>query len=135
MKTMLKVELKELVEKKIKNTQERLALKRIPFSERTTAQHNDMLWHWSEGSVLKENIRYIGLAYALVRGRRYWVTERYTKKSVSARSLASIAGVSEEAAKAWLDERPTEEEQAAYARHLQEAKEKAAASKLRRSAA
>lgn len=136
-KSELKAELKGLVSKKVQNTQERLAIKRIPFPERSSQQHGTMLWHWGEGSVLKERIRCLGLAYAFVRGRRYWEVERFTKESPYARGIALDAGVEEDVIRSWLDEKPSAKELAAYAQHLQTAKEKARAARsaMRRSAA
>ncbi len=131
-KSELKTELKELVSKKVQNTQERLALKRIPFPERSSMQHSTMLWHWGEGSMLKERIRSLGLAYAFIRGRRYWETERFTKEAPYARNIALDAGVEEAAVQAWLKEKPSQEELVAYEQHLQSAKEKVRATRAAR---
>lgn len=129
-KSEVKVELGELVTQKIANTQERLALKRIPFPERTAQQHSTMLGCWGYGSELKEQIRGLGLAYAFVRGRRYWEVERFTKSAPSASVVAYWADADEADVKAWLEAKPSEEELAAYVEHLQRAKERARAAKL-----
>jgi len=126
-KMVLKFELGELVKSKVANTQERLSLKRIPFAERTAQQHSTMLMCWGHGSDLRSQIRYTGLAYAFVRGRRYWEVERFTKEPPSASSVAYWAGadVDEGAVKAWLEAKPSDEELASYAEHLRQAKERA----------
>lgn len=129
-KSEVKVELGELVTQKIANTQERLALKRIPFPERTAPQHTTMLGCWLTGRELKEQIRHAGLAYAFLRGRRYWETERFTKEGPLATLIAANADVTAEEVLAWLEARPSEEELAAYTEHLQRAKERARAAKL-----
>jgi hypothetical protein len=127
---MKKTELAELVAKKVQNTQERLALKRIPFAQRTSQQHSEMLWRWSEGSILKEQIRHLGLAYAFLRGRRYWVTERFTKDGPYATQIAFYAGVTVEEIEAWLAALPSQEELDAYAQHLTAARERAQQARL-----
>lgn len=131
-KDIAKFELGELVATKIKNTQDRLGIKRIPFAERTPAQQSAMLGHWSTGSVLKEQIRHLGLAYAFLRGRRYWEVERYTKDGPFATMIAAEADVTAEEIQDWLEVRPSEEELAAFTEHLQRAKERVRAEKLTR---
>lgn len=130
-KSRLKYELGELVKSKVTNTQERLALKRIPFSERSPEEHSLMLSKWGRNSDLKEDIRLIGLAYAFVRGRRYWETERFTKEAPSVHGIAYWAEVEDDVVKAWLENKPSEEELAAYAEHLRQAKEKARTTALK----
>lgn len=129
-KIEMKVELAELVTKKVQNTQERLTLKRIPFTERTVQQHRVMLGCWDEGRYLREQIRHAGLAYAFLRGRRYWEVERFTQDGPLATLIAANADVTAEEIQAWLEVKPSEAELAAYAEHLQRAKEKARAAKL-----
>lgn len=137
-KIELKTELKARVTEKIDNTRERLALKRIPFKERTAQQHSHMLGCWGHGSLLKDQIREIGLAYAFVRGRRYWVTERYCEDGPSAVGIAYWADCTVEEIEAWLAEKPSAEEQASWDEHVKLSAEKfraARAARRRRDAA
>jgi hypothetical protein len=124
-KSRLKYELSEFVKTKVINTQERLALKRIPFSERSSEEHQTMLSKWSRNSDLKDDIRLIGLAYAFVRGCRYWETERFAKEVPSIYGISCWAEVEQDVVKAWLETKPSEEELASYAEHLRQAKERA----------
>lgn len=106
-KIELKTELATTVAKKIDNTRERLALKRIPFKERTDQQHRVMLGCWDEGRVLKEQIRHVGLAYAFRRGRPYWVTERHCDDGPLATLIANWADCTVEEIEVWLAAKPS----------------------------
>lgn len=126
-KTEIKTELAGIVARKMEITRERLALKRIPFKERTEAQHNRMFWCWREGACLKEAIRVLQLAYAFVRGVPYWVQERSPRwdektRKGWARSVAGPAGATEEAVVAWMEAPVSPEDRAAFEAHLAHAR-------------
>lgn len=131
----LKKTLAATVERKQQNTRERVAYKKAhPVSE----ERSDYLrGFWRVNSELKEEIRYQGLAYAFLRGRRYWVTERTTKHlPVAAIVAGALGGPSfTEAAQAWLDEKPTPEEKLAFEQHLAVVTAKAREENRARSAA
>lgn len=101
----IKAELLAAVALKVSETQQRLALKRIPFAQRTPEQHRAMLDHGRKARILKEQIRVVQLAYVLVRGRPYWTQERYTihPAKPSAPWIAQVAGASKEEVLAWLE--------------------------------
>jgi len=136
----LKKKLSTVVESKKTNTRERVAYKKAtPVSEPTRLRQ--LASFWGTNSDLKESIRETGLAYAFLRGRRYWVTERKTENTPSAHgildALQAVGVVSEsaETVLVWLSEKPSEEERAAFEAHLVEANVKARAERAERSAA
>lgn len=131
-KIELKTELATHVATKTANTRERLTLKRIPFKERTDQQHRVMLGCWDEGRHLKEMIRHCGLAYAFRRGRPYWVTERYCEDGPLATLIANWADCTVEEIEAWLAEKPSAEEQAAWDEHVKLSSEKYRAARAAR---
>ena len=122
-KIELKMELVRLVARKMELTRARVALKRIPFKDRTPEQHAEMMRLWSECSVQKEQIRYTSLAFAFVRGRRYWHAERsvHEQHRPWARGIANYAEADEASVKLWLAEEPTAEERAAWKARLEAA--------------
>ena len=126
-KTEMKSELMGLVAKKIALTKERLAIKRKPFAERSSAEHQHMLGLWREGSTLKETIRNASLAYAFVRGRRRWDAEREcgADNKPSYHAVAFWADAPDEEVKAWIETSPENEEWLAFTRKVEEAKAKA----------
>lgn len=133
-KSELKTELARLVACKVELTRSRVALKRIPFKDRTSAQHSEMMRLWGECSFQKEEIRYTALAYAFVRGVRYWHVERdvHEQHSASARAIASHAGADEAAVKLWLADVPTPEERESWKAHLDAARMTARADRIER---
>lgn len=122
-KIELKMELARLVARKMELTRARVALKRIPFKDRTPEQHAEMMHLWSECSIQKEQIRYTSLAYAFVRGKRYWHVERrvHERHRAWARGIANYAEADEASVKAWLSEEPSAEERAAWELRLEAA--------------
>jgi hypothetical protein len=129
-KNELKSELAVQVAAKIQNTHERRALKAVPFAVRTSEQHTMMLRKWWTNSDLKEAIRHLGLAYAFVRGRSYWVTERSCIDGPNAVVIASLADVTAEEVLAWLEVRPSQEELDAYEQHLATSRERTKTAKV-----
>jgi hypothetical protein len=122
-KSELRKALIERIECKRKNTAERVAYKKAtPVSD--PSRYRTLCGFWNENAALKDQIRYLGLAYAFLRGRRYWVTERFTKDPPKAHSVAATLGdpSQEEAVKAWLEEKPSVEEVAAFEEHLAKAR-------------
>jgi hypothetical protein len=131
----LKKTLAATVERKQQNTRERVAYKKAhPVSDERSMMLRS---YWSTNSDLKEEIRSLGLAYAFLRGRRYWVTERTTKHPPVAAIVAGALGGPSftEAVQAWLDESPTPEEKLAFEQHLAVATAKAREENRARSAA
>lgn len=133
-KNELKMELARLVARKVELTRARVALKRIPFKDRTAEQHAEMMHLWSECSIQKEQIRYTALAYAFVRGRRYWHVERdvHEQHRPWAKGIANYAEADEIAVKLWLAEEPTPEERASWAAHLDAERATARADRIER---
>lgn len=116
-----KARLAEAVAKKKSLTQQRLALKRIPFKTRTGEEHALMMALRGLASDQKEVVRVLQLTYAYVRGRAYWTQERTPATGLTLGSLAlGIAGilpVTPEEALLWLRSPVAEEERAAFAAH------------------
>lgn len=135
----LKKTLTATVERKQQNTRERVAYKKAnPSSGKYDDQRENCIRsYWKENADLKEEIRHQGLAYAFLRGRRYWVTERATKNPPDAGIVAGALGGPSftEAVQAWLDESPTPEEKLAFEQHLAAAAVKAREEYRARSAA
>lgn len=136
----LKKKLATTVESKRANTRERLAYKKAtPVTDPT--RFGKLLSFWWANSDFKETLRETGLAYAFLRGRRYWVTERKTETAPNANSILAalqavgVVSASEETVAAWLAEKPSEEERVAYETHLASANEKARVEYQARSAA
>lgn len=123
-KSEIKTELASFVARKMELTRGRLALKCIPFKERTAEQHREMLHLGSEASVQKEMIRHLQLAYAFVRGLPYWRQERRAKDTPYAPTIASYAGVEKDAIVAWLAAEPDASELAAHDANEAEARRK-----------
>lgn len=132
---MDRIELKQAIVDTIalkrKNTQERIAYKKAnPADPACPGDYKRMdciRSYWNENSILKEQLRHYGLAYAYLRGRRYWVTERFTKDAPSAYAIAHALGdhTREDEVRAWLEAQPSEEERLAFEQHVAAAKEKA----------
>jgi len=108
-------------------TRERVAIKRKPFSERTDAEHRCMMALWSDCRVQKESIRHAALAYAFVRGRRYWIVERECddQNKPSATAIAFWADADVDSVKAWLGAPVSSEEAAAFAAAVEAARVRA----------
>lgn len=120
---VLKTTLAETVNNKQETTKERVAYKKsTPISEPSRRQELNRLWSQSRG--YKNQIRTLALAYAFLRGARYWEVERNTKKpNVSASAIAAAAGnpgLKDEVA-LWMAVKPSEEESKEFAKHLAEA--------------
>lgn len=126
-KNEIKTELANLVARKKELTRARLAIKRIPFSERPAEKHREMLSLGNEASIQKESIRICQLAYAFVRGRSYWSQERHTihPAAIYVRSIARETGASEVEVEAWLKAPVSDEERAAFEAHTARAREQA----------
>jgi hypothetical protein len=105
-------------------TRSRLALKRIPFAERSPEQHREMLRLGMDASVQKDAVRVLQLAYALVRGRPYWWQERSAKRPAQdiVVSIAAEADVTAEEAIAWLHAPVSDDERRAFDLHLADAR-------------
>lgn len=133
-KTDLKMELSSLVARKMELTRARVALKRIPYKDRTHEQHAQMMRLWNDCRIVKESIRFVTLAYAFVRGRRYWHVERRVHEAPWARGIAGVAEADEVAVKLWLAEQPTAEELASWSAHVAAAETTARAARIERAA-
>lgn len=136
-KENLKAELKATVAKKQANTRERVEYKRnTPVGE--PHRESYLRGYWNEGSCLKETLRLMQLAYGFVRGRRYWVCERFTKEPPTSktyiRAIAYYAQATDEEIAAWLNAEVSPEERQAFELHLEEAKAKARAKRAERAA-
>lgn len=131
---VLKNRLAETVERKRENTRQRLAYKKATPIE-DPVRFSTLTRFWCQGSSLKDEIRVIGLAYAFLRGRRYWVTERVVARPADAHGIAWALGDSsrEEEIEIWLAEEPSGEERSAFEAHLKVSKEKALAAYRARS--
>lgn len=134
-KIEIKTELAGLVARKVELTESRLAIKRIPFKERTSEQHREMLCLGSDASDVKDLIRHVQLAYAFVRGMPYWKQERHAKDKPSVYRLAADAGVEREVIEAWLSATPDEVALAAHDAHETESKLRALEARRARGAA
>src|SRR6185369_9063198 len=85
----LKKRLGEIVESKKSVTRKRLAYKAAtPVSD--PDRYGTLFRMWCEGSILKEEIRSVGLAYAFLRGRSYWVTERHAVQTIPIDYICSV---------------------------------------------
>lgn len=137
-KIEMKSQMAEYVGRKMEITTERVAIKRVPFSERTEEAHRQLMWLWSEARSTKEDIRLTQLAYAFVRGRRYWEVERHCRdgNAPSAFSIAHCCEAEKAEVEAWLKAPVPDEEVAAYQAHLDaaEAKRRAASATRKRAA-
>lgn len=76
----------------------------------------------------KDEARFVQLAYALVRGRSYWRTERKVNEEKRLLSgdfnrIAALAEVDPEAVKAWVEAPVSSEETEAWSAHLSAAEE------------
>jgi hypothetical protein len=131
-KIEIKEEMAAEVAKKVALTKDRLAIKRVPFSERSPESHQRMLWLGNEATCQKETCRFLQLAYAFVRGVPYWVQERYAKDLPYARTLAQYAGVEESEIQAWLDAPVDDEERASFEHYVEVMKAAARERKLSR---
>jgi hypothetical protein len=135
-KTEMKAELASVVARKVEATKARMEYKRATDGKR--GSYDSRLCElWSDCRSAGEEARFAGLAYAFVRGRRYWVAERTCRSGngPSAYLIAKIADAPEADVKAWLAVKPSAEETAAWEAHVREAKERALARKAERLAA
>jgi hypothetical protein len=123
---VLRGTLAETVERKRENTRARVAYKKATPVEDEMRLSN-LLRYWRENNLLKAQIRAVGLAYAFLRGRSYWTTERVALTPPKALGIAAALGdPSREAEiKAWLEEKPSDEERLSFEAHLKAATEKA----------
>jgi hypothetical protein len=123
-KTEIKTSLASAVARKMELTRSRLALKRIPFAERSPEQHREMLRLGMDASVQKDAVRVLQLAYALVRGRPYWWQERSVRRPAQAIvvAIAAEADVTAEEAIAWLQAPVSDDERRAFDLHLADAR-------------
>jgi hypothetical protein len=82
---------------------------------------------WNRNRELKAELRDLQLAYAFVRGRRYWVTERHVgdARFPSVCAISMLAGVEEHIIEAWLGQKPSAEELEAWNAHVEQSKERA----------
>jgi hypothetical protein len=116
----------------VETTKCRLAYKRStpPSAERGAT----LVSLWADCREAKEDVRYLQLAYALVRGRPYWQQERHCNLNnrPSAYLLSQVVGCTKEEAKAWLDTPMPADECARFAEHQRLAREKAAAARAAR---
>ena len=82
---------------------------------------------WNRNRELKAELRDLQLAYAFVRGRRYWVTERHTGdvRFPSICAISMLAGVEEHVIEEWMNQKPSTEELEAWNEHLERSKAKA----------
>lgn len=133
---VLKKTLAETVERKRENTRARVAYKKATPVEDEMRLSN-LMGYWRENNLLKDQIRSLGLAYAFLRGRRYWTTERVVVNPASALAVAEALGDTsrKEEIEAWLTEKPSEEEKLSFETYLKAADEKARAAYQARSAA
>lgn len=134
----IKSRLAEAVAEKKKLTRERVALKRIPFKQRTTEQHSDMMRLIGVASDQKDAIRALQLAYAFARGRAYWTQERHRSAGQpSAENLASeiarLVPVTTADVLAWVLAPVDDLARVAFAAHEQQARELARAERAARS--
>ena len=132
----IKSRLAEAVAEKKRLTRERLALKRIPFKQRTTEQHSQMMRLIGDASDQKDNVRVVQLAYAYARGRAYWTQERNSKLCathgyVSGR-IAQLLPVQPADVLAWMMAPVDDLARAAFAAHEQAAMEVACAARAER---
>jgi hypothetical protein len=125
-KIEMKNQMAECVGRKKQITAERVEIKKVPFSQRAEEAHRQLMWLWSEARSAKEDIRLTQLAYAFVRGRRYWEVERHCRdgNAPSAYSIAYSCGAEKADVEAWLKAPVTDEEVAAYQAHLEAAETK-----------
>jgi hypothetical protein len=139
----LKKAIAETISRKQENTRARLAYKKAnppdPACPGDYKRMGCIRSYWIENSLHKEQLRHLGLALAWLRGRRYWVCERFTNDPPMGHMICQMLGDSSEeqeaAIRAWLDEVPSEEERLAYEQHLAAAQEKARTEYKIRSAA
>jgi len=132
---VLKRALAETVERKRTNTRERIAYKKAtPVDE--SSRIGVLRSFWGTNATLKEEIRALGLAYAFLRGRRYWVTERSTSSPMEASVVATALGdaARTEEIAAWLAEKPGDEERLAFEAYVAAANAKARTESRLRSA-
>ncbi len=86
-----KARLAEAVAKKKSLTQQRMALKRIPFKTRSGEEHALMMALRGLASDQKEAVRVLQLAYAYARGRAFWTQERKGLTVVNGGTLGRLA--------------------------------------------
>lgn len=132
-KTEIKEALKAAVAQKRENTQKRLEFKRTTPTDEP-GRFEKLSIFWNTNSILKEDIRFLQLAYAFVRGRRYWECERETRDLPWEGRIAEYAGVSREEILAWLTAEITPEEWRSYRARLKQSQDKARALKAERAA-
>lgn len=87
---------------------------------------------WATNGELKRQLRCLQLAYAFVRNRSYWRTERYAEKPIDFAEVARLAEVSPEEIESWVSDPVPQEERIAWSDHLSRARE---AARVTRSAA
>lgn len=135
-KIEMKAELATVVARKREATRARMEYKRATAGSRGPVD-STLNAYWTDCRCAKEDARFAGLAYAFVRGRRYWTTERTCREGnqPSAYLIAKIADAPEADVKAWLAVKPTAEEVAVWEAHVQASKERAQVRKAERRAA
>lgn len=123
-KEQLKMYLAGQVACKKEMTQARLAIKRVPFKDRTPEAHCEMMRLRLDASTAKELVRVAQLAYAFACGRRYWEQERYSIHPAAPfiKDIAATAGVEAQEIAEWMEAPVSPEERAAYEEHLARAR-------------
>lgn len=132
----IKSRLAEAVVEKKRLTRERIALKRIPFKQRTSEQHSDMMRLIGLASDQKDVVRALQLAYAFARGRAYWTQERNAKLGATqgylAAEISRIVPVQPADILSWMMAPVDDLARAAFAAHEQAARQAARAAKVGR---
>jgi len=132
----IKSRLAEAVAEKKRLTRERLALKRIPFKQRTAEQHSQMMRLIGDASCQKDEVRVVQLAYAYVRGRAYWTQERNSKlcaaHGYASVRIAQLLPVQPADVLAWMMAPVDDLARAAFAAHEQASMEAARVARAER---
>lgn len=124
----LKTKIKALAAEKTLNTQLRVRFKReTPPGD---PGREGVIWsYWTANAQMKRELRHLQLAYAMLRGRSYWRTERHCDERPSAAEIAAIAGASTNQVESWLKAPVSAEELTAWSLHLDLARAKAHATR------
>lgn len=124
----LKSKIKALAAEKTLNTQLRVRFKRAtPPGE--PGREASICSFWSANADMKRELRHLQLAYALVRGRSYWRTERHCAERPLAEAIALHAEVSTEVASAWLSAEVSPAELFTWNEHIVRSRDAALASR------
>jgi hypothetical protein len=87
---------------------------------------------WTTNGELKRRLRCLQLAYAFVRNRSYWRTERHAEKPIDFAEVARLAEATTDEIESWVNMPVPDEDLCAWRTHLSRARDEA---RIARSAA